>query len=532
MNVLLQDLVRIQADRRPEAVAMADRGRLVSYGELEAWSDRLAGVLYEAGCRPGDRVGVMMPKSWRAIGAMLATLKCGAMYVPLDPSSPGARLSKIVGASDPRVLLAAGPERPLSELVSAVPSAAARVGWLGDQPPAEWLAPVFRVGDVEAAGAAAPGVRVNPDEGAHILFTSGSTGTPKGVVVPHASVLHFVRWAVQYFGIGLDDRISGQPPLHFDLSTFDIFGTFAAGAALYPVPAELGPFPHKLAEFVREARLTQWFSVPSVLNLMVKANAIREGDFPAVRRILWCGEVMPTPILRVLMTRVPHARYTNLYGPTETTIASSYYTVPACPASDEVAIPIGHPCQGEELLVLDQRGQPAAPGEVGDLYIRGVGLTLGYWRDAERTRAAFVPDGAGGVRYKTGDLARRDADGLVYFLGRNDSQIKSRGYRIELGEVEAALHSLELFRECAVVAVETEGFDGVAIACAFAPLRDGTTALEARTALTRLLPTYMLPVRWLVLDTLPKNDNGKIDRAALKRLFQSEVRRPPADVRA
>jgi acyl-coenzyme A synthetase/AMP-(fatty) acid ligase len=232
------------------------------------------------------------------------------------------------------------------------------------------------------------------------------------------------------------------------------------------------------------------------------------------------------------MKRLPHVRFTNLYGPTETTIASSYYTVPACPEDEKAQIPIGTACEGEELLVLDEHLQPVACGQIGDLYIRGVGLSPGYWRDPERTRAAFLPDPWGRSPsdriYKTGDLATIGRDGLVYFLGRADLQIKSRGYRIELGEIEAALNANASLQECAVVAVETEGFEGKTICCAYAAA-PGAPASPAtlRKHLSAVLPPYMVPTRWKAFDRLPQNANGKIDRRRLMDLFARDATQTP-----
>jgi acyl-coenzyme A synthetase/AMP-(fatty) acid ligase len=257
---------------------------------------------------------------------------------------------------------------------------------------------------------------------------------------------------------------------------------------------------------------------------MAKLEAVPEEGFPSLERVLWCGEVLPTPVLIHWMRRIPQARFTNLYGPTEATIASSYYTVSEIPADPSAPIPIGVPCAGEELLVLDERLQPAPAGEIGDLYIGGVGLSPGYWRDEEKTRAAFVPDprpGREGARlYRTGDLARLDADGLLDFLGRVDSQIKSRGYRIELGEVEAAINALPEIAECAVVGVPSDGFEGTAICCAFAPAEGAgqVSITHLRAAAGESLPSYMLPSRWLPMDRLPKNVNGKVDRRRLREL--------------
>jgi acyl-coenzyme A synthetase/AMP-(fatty) acid ligase len=244
---------------------------------------------------------------------------------------------------------------------------------------------------------------------------------------------------------------------------------------------------------------------------------------------MWCGEVFPTPPLIYWMTRLPHVDFTNLYGPTEATIASSYYTVPRCPTDPNAEIPIGTACEGEELLVLDDQLNPVPVGETGDLYIKGVGVSPGYWRDPERTAAVFVSnprDPEGAVQYKTGDLARMGPDGLVYFLGRCDSQIKSRGYRIELGEIEAALNTVEGLQEVAVVGIPTGGFEGTLIGCAYVPLK-GRQLVPAhlRKAITTLVPQYMLPSRWMALDGLPKNTSGKIDRRTIREMFQLDEAR-------
>jgi amino acid adenylation domain-containing protein len=365
------------------------------------------------------------------------------------------------------------------------------------------------------------------DAPAHILFTSGSTGTPKGVVITHANVMSFVQWATRYFQMAASDRVSGHPPLHFDLSTFDIYGTLSVGAQLHMVPPSGNLLPKQLAEFIRVSELTQWFSVPAALTYMAKFGVVRDGDFPALRRLLWCGEVLPTPTLIHWMRRLPQVQFTNLYGPTEATIASSYYTVPACPRGDRDPIPIGTACNGEEILVLDESLRPSPAGEIGTLYIGGAGLSPGYWRDQEATRAAFVPDprsaGGSGRIYRTGDLARMGPDGLCYFIGRADSQVKSRGYRIELGEIESALHAMPGVQECAVVAISSSGFETTLICGAYAPRTAELSPASLREQLRSLVPDYMLPARWKAFDRLPKNVNGKVDRRMLKELFQRDA---------
>jgi amino acid adenylation domain-containing protein len=533
MTGLLQEGVAAQARARPSATAIVFNRERLAYGALEEASNRLAHLLRETGCRRGDRVGLLMPKTPGAIVAMLGVLKADAIYVPMDPASPAARHARLLEVSDCQCILAAGlvGENIRGALDAADLARRPMIGWLDDGPPPDIEAD-FGARDLAAQPATAPAYANSGDDVAHILFTSGSTGLPKGVMITHASVLHFIRWARGYFGTTDTDRISQHPPLHFDLSTFDVYGTLSAGAELHLVPPELNLLPPRLAQFMRDAALTQWFSVPSALNLMAKFDAVRQGDFPSLRRVLWCGEALPTPTLMYWMRRLPHVRFTNLYGPTETTIASSYYTVPRCPTDEREPIPIGGACAGEELLILDGQLRPAPAGEIGDLYLRGVGLSPGYWGDHEKTRSAFLPcPGGSGPRdriYKTGDLARRGSDGFVYFIGRADTQIKSRGYRIELGEIEAALHSLPALQESAVVAIPSEGFEGSLICCAYVPAAGhDATASALRKSLTALVPGYMLPARWMRLELLPKNENGKIDRPRLRNVFaQVESRQP------
>jgi amino acid adenylation domain-containing protein len=523
--LLLQQYVDRQAESKPERSAVVYEDRVMTYGEISALSNRIARLLKASGIQQGDRVAILMPKSIEAVVSIIAVLKADCIYVPIDTASPLARVQLVLESAECNCVLATASSRNLLEELRRIrPSLAPKIGWL-DRDEAPYSDVVFSSRDLSTTTASELDYQANESNVAHILFTSGSTGIPKGVMITHSNVRHFVEWGIKYFGYCSDDRISGHPPLHFDLSTFDIFGTLAAGAQLHLVPPQMSLLPHKLAEFIRQSELTQWFSVPSLLNYLCKFNVVRENDFPALKRLLWCGEAFPAPALRYWMQRLPHVSFTNLYGPTEATIASSYYRVPKPPADDE-AIPIGTACEGEELLILDANKRPVPNGEVGDLYIRGVGLSPGYWRDPEKTKLAFVqPLGStstGDRIYRTGDLASMDERGFFYLHGRSDSQVKSRGYRIELGEIESALHRCASIRECAVVAVPAEDFEGVAICCAVVPAEGSTADFRMiRQELSGLLPSYMLPVRWMCASSLPLNGNGKIDRVKIRERFLS-----------
>src|SRR5262245_29522340 len=412
--MLLQHTVRTQTERQPGAVAIVCNRQTVTYHQLEESSNQLARLLRTAGCKKGDRVGLLLPKSIPAIVGMLGSLKAGCIYAPMDTNSPAARLAKIIDAAEPACILAV---RSTANLLSASlldhpVRQSVRVGWMDPGRPLE--AGAFSWDDFSSVSPLPLECNSSPEDPAHLLFTSGSTGAPKGVVITHSNVAHFLKWAVRYFGTVPSDRISCHPPLHFDLSTFDIWGTFLAGAQLHLVPHEISLLPHKMADFIRRSELTQWFSVPSALKYMAQFDVVRFNDFRNLRRLLWCGEALPTPTLIYWMSRLPDVTFTNLYGPTETTIASSYYTVPRCPDDDSAEIPVGTGCAGEELIVLDDALQPVGIEETGDLYIRGVGLSPGYWRDPDKTKSVFIEHPQHGRIYKTGDLARRGNDGLFY----------------------------------------------------------------------------------------------------------------------
>jgi amino acid adenylation domain-containing protein len=523
MPELLQNWVTQQAEVRPDSIAVAGDRTSITYAQLEIRSNRLARLLKDAGYQRGDRIGLLMAKSVEAIVGIIGIYKAGCVYVPLDPAGPPERLTKIIQSCDCRLVLGglraldmfAGGHREDTRLKGV------SMGWIDDgcAPSHSRIRSAFALEDANGYPSDTLGSGNTGESAAHILFTSGSTGQPKGVVITHRNVISFIEWAVDYFGIDSTDRNSGHPPLPFDLSFLDIFCTFAAGAQLHLVPPEFNVSPKKLTQFIRSRRLTQWFSVPSVLHFLAKFDSIDGEGIPSLKRVMWCGEVLPVPSLIYWMKHVPQAKYTNLYGPTETTIASSYYTVPRCPDASS-SIPIGTACGGEELMVLNDGMQKVRQNEVGELCIRGTGVSPGYWNDPETTKSAFVTDphapSATDRIYKTGDLATVGADNLFYFLGRRDSQIKSRGYRIELGEIEAALSSIESLRESAVVAIADGDVEAMTICCAYSIQGSGCSPQTLRQTLSLILPNYMLPVRWRLYDLLPRNSSGKIDRKSLK----------------
>ncbi len=505
------------AELRPDATAVVFAAERLSYAELDARASKLAGLLVELGVQPGDRVGLYLDKSIEAVVALYAVLKAGGAYVPLDAGSPVSRLVFVASNCGIRCLVSS---RRRAEGWAGL-AAGSGVGTIVvlDADPGD----VAAMGGVEVVGAdslaAAPELRVHPGtvslDLAYILYTSGSTGTPKGVMLTHANALAFVGWAVRTFGVSGEDRVSSHAPFHFDLSVFDLFASSAAGAAMVLVPPEVSVFPSEVARFIDESKLTFWYSVPSVLSMLALRGGLAAGAFPALRTVLFAGEVFPTKYLRTLMELLPHVRFANLYGPTETNVCTWFDVAPLPPDRTE-PVPIGRAIDDTDAFAVTEDGRRAAPGEVGELYVRGSTVMQGYWGDAERTSRALVSDPAGrvhGVAYRTGDLVREDANGDLEFLGRRDSQVKSRGYRIELGDIETALDAAPEVIECAVVAVPDDVFTNRIHAFVVADV--GVTATDLRSICAARLPRYMLPESIEVLASLPKTSTGKVDRQAL-----------------
>jgi len=502
MRHLLHRLLVETSWRHPDRVAVVDGERSLTYAELEARSNQVGHLLRDLGVARGDRVALHLDKSIESIVGLYGALKAGAAYVPLDPRAPSARLVQVARDCGARWALV---DR---RTAGAWPAAGA---------PVEHAV----VLDGDAAGPvvaqpAAP-VPVSPLslDLAYILYTSGSTGSPKGVMLGHRSGLAFVEWAVETFGVREHDRLASHAPLHFDLSIFDVFASAQAGAALVLVPAPIAMLPVEVARFIDRLAVTTWYSVPSILALLAVRGGLAEGALPGLRTVLFAGEVFASRHLRRLMGLLPHARFHNLFGPTETNVCT-WHAVEAPPAGDD-PVPIGRPITDVDVLVVADGGRLAGPGEVGELWVRGPTVMAGYWADAERTRAALVSDPRGlpGPVYRTGDLAYRDPDGVLWFVGRRDAQVKSRGYRIELGDIEAAIHAHPAVTACAVVPVPDELVTNRLVACV--EVREPVAAAELTRHCAARLPRYMVPERFVFHQQLPLTPTSKVDRQALLR---------------
>jgi amino acid adenylation domain-containing protein len=516
MAYLLQHLLTEAAARQPERPAVASVDGVLSYRALDRWSTQVARALLSLGVAPGDRVALLAPKSAAAVTGLYGALKAGACYVPLDPKAPAERLSYVVRDSGAAVIIA--------DDARASQAAALAAGVPGSPPV------LVTDGLDVAAESEEPlgGDRAIEDDLAYILYTSGSTGTPKGVMISHRNSLAFAGWAAAEAGLGEQDRVCSPAPLHFDLSVFDVFSSCRAGACMAVLPEGTATFPVSIATWLEREQISVWYSVPSVLTLLACFGGLEKFDLSRLRTVIFAGEVFPPKYLARLMAELPHPRYLNWYGPTETNVCTAF-EVPAGEPG-EVPVPIGKACAGTEVFAVTRDGRRVSePGEEGELYVRGPTVMRGYWGQQAKTREVLVANPFRGeyddIVYRTGDLVTLEASGDYAYVGRRDSMVKIRGYRVELGEVEAALYRHPAIAEAAVLPVPDDLLGSrlravIATAASGAGSGTGADGLTRENVLDHCrqwLPGYMVPDLVEFRATLPRTSTGKVDRAGLAR---------------
>ena len=482
----LHQLVIDAAARRPDALAVSGPGGAVTYGELDAMADAIAARLARHGVCRGDRVVLWAGKSRALVAAMQATLRLGAVYVPVDGSSPVARVGAIARDCAARVVVTPG---------SRIERISAELG--GD----------LAVGELDGPYEASPAVNTASadDDLAYILYTSGSTGTPKGVCLTHRNALAFVDWATDVLAPTAQDRFANHAPFTFDLSVLDLYVAFRVGASVHLISAELSFAPAQLVDFLYRERVSIWYSVPSTLAVMMRHGGLLDRPAPeTLHTVLFAGEPFPITQLRDLAGWTG-ARMMNLYGPTETNVCTFHEVTKADLDRDRPA-PIGIPASGDRVWPLREDGAVAGVGEQGELVVEGPTVLAGYWGHPPHEGP-----------YRTGDLVRVLPDGAFDYLGRRDQMVKIRGHRVELGEVEAALGNHPDVADCAAVAVG-EGVDARLVA--FVAPRSGCDVgvLALRRHLAQHLPRYLVPDEVRVMSALPRNENGKVDRLLLTKL--------------
>ncbi|KGJ05637.1 enterobactin synthase [Paracoccus halophilus] len=478
----LTALIEAQLAATPDAPALSFGAETLSFADLDRRSAALAARLAAMGAGRDRIVAVALERSLELPVALLACLRAGAAYLPLDPEHPPERIARILSQADPVAVLTT------PDLVGLFPGGTTLLH------PADWPA--------QGRPDATPG----PGDLAYVIFTSGSTGEPKGVAIEHRAIVNRLLWMQAHYGIDASDRILQKTPATFDVSVWEFFLPMIAGAELVMAPPGAHRDPAQIARLIRERAITTLHFVPSMLSAFLASPA---SQGLGLRRVFCSGEELTADQRDRFHARID-AELHNLYGPTEAAVDVSYW--PASARDRSNPIPIGFPVWNTALEVLDDRMRPVPPGLAGNLYLGGVQLARGYLGRPDLTAERFV-EGPSGRLYATGDLARRRGDGAVTYLGRSDHQVKIRGLRIELGEIEAAIMETGLAREAVVIAREDHAGEKrlVAYLVPGDAWRPGllTERLAAR------LPGYMLPSAELALAALPVTSNGKLDRKAL-----------------
>jgi amino acid adenylation domain-containing protein len=508
------------AESYPQNPALWVDGESHTYAELKAYAGRLAGAILTHEKRAVPLAAVMGYRSFSSYAAVLGVLAAGKGYVPLNPTFPPERLRRMLTLSGVEALVASAEALELlGQVLEGVEGGLVIIcpdeGRPGDLaarfPTHTWLGPEAL--DNTPADQTAP--TPQPGDTAYLLFTSGSTGIPKGVAVSQGNVSSYLRYTIKRYQVGPQDRLSQTFDLTFDLSVHDLFVSWWSGACLYAIPRRqlLGP-----GKFIRDHELTMWFSVPSLIMLMAQMRMLKPGLFPSLRWSLFCGEPLPAKSAALWQEAANNSVLENLYGPTEATIAiSNFRWDQASPAQcRQGVVPIGWAFEGQRAIVADGQFKEVATGNQGELMLAGSQVTGGYLNNPEKTTAQFVqrPDDPGVTWYRTGDLVEADGNGCLYYMGRADNQVQVRGYRVELQEIDHALRQASGSDLAVSVAYPPDSATVEAVygfvAALQAPAEDQILA-KCRVS----LPDYMVPERVFLVDSLPRNVNGKIDRKAL-----------------
>ena len=492
------------AKKMPDKLALKDASGQITYQEYRNKSLSIARRILES--NKGDvkkPVVIYIEKSKEVLVSFMGVAYSGGFYSPIDTEMPQSRVDKILEVLAPKIVITT-----------------------------KELKVIFEKSNFNGSYIIYEDVKVSADDETivkpytdriidtdllYVLFTSGSTGMPKGVSICHRAVIDYIDWVTETFNITHEDSFGNQAPFYFDNSILDIYSCMKTGATLNIIPKKLFFQPVPLLEYIRDNKINTIFWVPSALIVVSKLKAFRNVDLSdTLKRVLFCGEVMPNKQLNIWRKFLPNVTYANLYGPTEITDACTYYIVDR-EFSDYEALPIGIPMSNTDILVLNDDDKLVIGDEVGELCVRGTSLAMGYYNNPEKTQAVFVQNPLNNavpeIIYRTGDLVKYNEYGEIIYLSRKDFQIKHLGHRIELGEIETAVSSLEeVTLNCCLY---DEKHQKIVL---FVDADVDRDFIKER--IEKMIPEYMIPGKVVYIEDMPINANGKIDRVKLKEFMQ------------
>jgi amino acid adenylation domain-containing protein len=487
-------------EKFPDKIAISDENKQITFKKFRDSSISLAEKIIDFGAYKKP-IAIVLRKSADTLIAFMGVAYSGNFYTVIDLDMPSTRKRKIFEVFQPEIVILSSEDELEDDFI--VEKNIIYINGISDAYLSEEKVLKCRNGICDT-------------DLLYTLFTSGSTGIPKGVTICHRSVIDYIEWVENTFCIDDRDVFGNQAPFYFDNSILDIYTSIKTGACLQIIPQQLFSQPVRLLSYLKDKKINTIFWVPSVLIMVANLHALKKVDLKHVlKRVLFCGEVMPTKQLNEWIKYLPEALYANLYGPTEITDACTYYVVNRVFADDE-PLPIGIPMRNTDILVLNEKQELVKPGETGELCVRGTSLSMGYYNDPEKTKEVFVQNPLNKAYveyiYRTGDLVKYNEYNELIYVSRKDYQIKHMGHRIELGEIETVVSGLPKVERCCCI------YDDIKKRIVLI-LKGAALKVDVREVMKNLLPVYMIPGKIIIVDEMPLNTNGKIDRNKLKEII-------------